>query len=725
MRHALATISLLLCPVWSAAPAAAQTFVNGSAQIPGGSPFNSSYTENVDFADVDLDGDFDAAFADGGDLGNDQNRLWINLGSAQGGTPGFYADETAARLPAITDASRDVEFADFDGDGDVDLDVTNHSSLVAQPCRFWINAGGLQGGSAGFFVDETASRWLGLGGPGSSLPPSQVLGSGGFFDYSGDSDYGDLDGDGDLDLVHSSYGGAFGGQVPTRIFLNDGAGAFTEFNPSGFQLPSVNIVNGQPALWAEGLQQANTSNATGLSADIAASALDVDLGDIDGDLDLDLLHGARQEAPRLFTNRLNETGAPTFRDVTGSHFLGSYFGGNGHYEQEMGDFDNDDDLDIYGLNWFNNFSDETLLNQGDGHFGAMTMLPSSQAVDNEADFGDYDNDGDLDVYVANFSGQDKLYRNGLIPSGVHSFVLATAELPSVTGTALDADWTDIDGDGDYDVMIAHDKNQANVLLRNQSQVADTWPPRAVHLEQAPDRISSAVPTRVRVQVYDNAPYYYTWYANVVLDFRVDGGIWYTLPMRSSGGQVFQGGVPGAMIGLIEYRVRATDRSGNTATSVVKSFVASDGGCNGNASFYCTAKTTSIPGCAPSFALNGVPSASAVNGFTVQVNDVPGGNPGLFLYTTNGAATTPIQNAYGFLCIQSGPGMFRIGFQTGSGTSGVCNGTYGMNFNQYLAAQTQDPNLGAGSDVDVQCWYRDPPNPGTANFTQALRFTVCP
>jgi hypothetical protein len=105
--------------------------------------------------------------------------------------------------------------------------------------------------------------------------------------------------------------------------------------------------------------------------------------------------------------------------------------------------------------------------------------------------------------------------------------------------------------------------------------------------------------------------------------------------------------------------------------------------------------------------------------------VPGGNPGLFLYTTNGAATTPIQNAYGFLCIQSGPGMFRIGFQTGSGTSGVCDGSYVMNFNQYLAAQTQDPNLGAGSDVDVQCWYRDPPNPGTANFTQALRFTVCP
>jgi hypothetical protein len=708
-----ATSALLLIAASSAVPAAAQTFVQAPAQIPQGNPFNNSDTENVDFAD-------------GGDTGNDQNRLWINLGSAQGGTPGFYADETAARLPAITDSSRDVEFADFDGDGDVDLDVTNHSTITAQTCRFWINAGGLQGGSAGFFVDETAARWLGLGGPGSSLPPGQVLGSGGFFDYSGDSDYGDLDGDGDLDLVHSSYGPAYGGQVPTRIFLNDGAGAFTEFNPSGFQLPATNIANGQPALWAEGLQQVNTNNATGLQADIASDAVDIDVGDIDGDLDLDILHGARSTGvPRMFANRLSETGSLIWRDVTSTTYPAGFTSGNGRYEQEFGDFDSDDDLDIYGLNWFNNFTDDTLVNNGDGTYCCVTSVIGSQADDEEVDFGDYDNDGDLDVYVANFSGNDKLYDNALVPSGNFSLVLANQELGTVQGTARDADWTDIDGDGDYDILVARSSNQANLLLRNQSQVPDTHAPRPVQLEQAPDRISSAVPTRVRVQVYDNAPYYYTWYANVVLDFRVDGGIWYTLPMRSSAGQVFQGGVPGAMIGLIEYRVRATDRSGNTATSVVKSFVASDGGCNGNASFYCTAKTTSIPGCAPSFALNGVPSASAVNGFTVQVNDVPGGNPGLFLYTTNGAATTPIQNAYGFLCIQSGPGMFRIGIQSGSGTSGVCNGSYGMNFNQYLAAQTQDPNLGAGSDVDVQCWYRDPPNPGTANFTQALRFTVCP
>lgn len=723
-RPASVLIALVLGPAF----AAAQTFVSGSAQIPSGAPFNNSRTENVDFADVDLDGDFDAAFADGGDGGDDQNRLWINLGGAQGGSPGFFADETAARLPAILDSSRDVEFADFDGNGDFDLDVANHSMVSLQSSRFWINMGGLQGGSAGFFVDETATRWVGLGGPGSSLPLSQVLGSGGFFDHSGDRDYGDFDADGDLDLVHSSYGFAYSGQIPTRLFLNDGAGYFTEFNPSGFQLPSMNIANGQPALWAEGVYQDLTTNTTGAQADITAAVVGFELGDIDGDLDLDLLLGNRGGGdPRMFKNRLSETGALAWRDVTAATFPAGSVLGTGVFEQELGDFDDDGDLDLYGVNWgFPNFNDETLTNLGDGTYCCVTSVPSSQQDDEEADFGDYDNDGDLDVFVANFAGNQRLYRNDLVPSGTAAFVHVTSiEMPVVSPIGKDADWTDIDGDGDYDVMVARDNGAPNVLLVNQSQVADTHAPRLEHLEQAPDRSASAVPTRVRVHVYDNAAHYYTWFANVELDHRVDGGAWIATPMRASAGQVFLGEIPGQLVGWIEYRVRAADLSGNSSTSAIHGYAADDGTCSGTVSFYCTAKPTSIPGCSPVFALGGVPSASAGAGFTIGVQSVPGGNPGLFLYTTNGAAATPIQNAYGFLCIQSGPGMFRIGMQVGGGTTGVCDGTYALDFNQYLATQTQDPNLGAGSDVDVQCWYRDPPNPGTANFTQALRFTVCP
>ena len=76
-----ACTALVLAPV-----AAAQNFVFAPDQIPQGAPANSSYAENIDFADVDMHGDMDAINADGSDIGDDQNRLWINMGFAQSGT---------------------------------------------------------------------------------------------------------------------------------------------------------------------------------------------------------------------------------------------------------------------------------------------------------------------------------------------------------------------------------------------------------------------------------------------------------------------------------------------------------------------------------------------------------------------------------------------------------------------------------------------------------------
>ena len=90
-------------------------FQDNTSQIPSGNPGNNSRSENVDFGDVDHDGDWDAIFADGGDQDQDQNRIWMNQGYAQGGTVGWFVDETSSRLPSIQDQSRDIEFADIDG----------------------------------------------------------------------------------------------------------------------------------------------------------------------------------------------------------------------------------------------------------------------------------------------------------------------------------------------------------------------------------------------------------------------------------------------------------------------------------------------------------------------------------------------------------------------------------------------------------------------------------
>jgi len=142
--------------------------------------------------------------------------------------------------------------------------------------------------------------------------------------------------------------------------------------------------------------------------------------------------------------------------------------------------------------------------------------------------------------------------------------------------------------------------------------------------------------------------------------------------------------------------------------------------------YCTAQTPSLPNCFPDFSTTGLPSASQPSGFQIDFGPVPGQEIGVFLYTTQGPAAVPLVTSFGLLCIQTGEGFHRIQPAVNSrGTSGVCDGTLSMDFNAFFATQTGDPLLVAGAQVDLQVWYRDPPNPGTANLSNALQFIMCP
>ena len=563
----------ILFGVVTTTPAFAQQFTHNTTSVPANA---GNYTENVDFADIDNDGDWDAVFANGGDAAQLQNAVWVNQGFLQGGTLGSFLDATAARAPAILDQSRDIEFVDFDADGDVDIYVSNTAQIVNQGNRWWANMGGLQGGTSGFYQEQTSTRWVNLGGAGSSIAPSQII-SGTFIDFSCDCDFGDLDNDGDVDLVHSSYGFSLQGNVPTRLFFNDGAGHFSEFNPSGFQLAGRDIANGNPGIWCQGTQSANTTNTTGVNCDVAASPLDVDVGDIDGDLDIDILLGSRNELPRMFVNRLADNGGVMtfFRDVTGSAFPANYSTGQGHYEQEMGDFDNDGDLDIYGLNWLvagASFNDATYQNNGSGVFAAPVTMAGSSSDDNETDFFDYNLDGNLDVFLTNFSGQERIYTG----NGAGTMTLASGLLPVDGTTSLDSDCCDVDNDGDYDVFVANDLTGASSnewYLQNGTTSNDVTPPTLRRLEQAPNRVAGVAPTVVRVQVYDNAPYYITWYNTTVLEVQVNGGATVQYPMKPSMGQIFRGEIPGNLVGTITYRAVSTDKYGNTGVTSVLNYTA--------------------------------------------------------------------------------------------------------------------------------------------------------
>jgi hypothetical protein len=555
-----------------------QAFVVDQTAIPTDT-LNRQNTESVDFGDVDLDGDWDVGLAEA--LGAN-NRIWINHGGLQGGTVGLFLDETATRLPVLNDDSRDIEFVDIDGDTDVDWYTSNTSDLFSNGDRWWINTGGNQAGPLGYFVDETAARWVGLGSPPSSVSPASLF-SGTFRDWVEDSDFGDLDNDGDLDLVHSSAGAQFGGVVPTRIFLNDGKGYFEEFNPSGFALAFDSINPGSPGLWCEGIYQPNTTDATGAFCDIASSALDIDLGDIDGDYDLDILHGALLEDPRLFANRSAGSllapslgGGLGFRDVTTLAFPPAHAVGDGHYEQELGDLDGDADLDILGVNWnVYGFNIESVMlrNGGDGSFGESTGLLDVETDEHDGDFIDHDNDGDLDLYMSNFiGGPDRLYRNDALPG--RAFQFTQVELPFMWFLSSDVDVCDADQDGDYDALVGKVLHQPDAFLRNVTQVPDTSAPSVTHPEAVSDRAAAAGILPVRTYVYDNAPDYLTWHNQTHLQLVVAGLLLPEIPARCSGGQVFRGELPANLVGTVFYRFASADEHGNTGVSVVQTYDAS-------------------------------------------------------------------------------------------------------------------------------------------------------
>jgi hypothetical protein len=701
---------LLTCAL--APSSAAQVFVNSPGNLPFGSG-NNGATMQVDFADVDLDGDVDVACADGGQIGNAQSRLWINLGGLQGGTQGLFVDETAARLPAVLDQTRDVDFADYDGDGDPDLYCVNVSNLTNQPSRFWTNMGGLQGGTSGFFSDQTAARWVGLGGPGSSIWPSLVLAGGGFASWPEDQAFADVDGDGDLDLVASALGQGFNGFEPTRVFLNDGAGFFSEFNPSGFQLASAGIANGNPGLWCEGTQASNTPDSSGASCDIAGRILDVDVVDLDSDLDLDFIQMKQTAgATRAFRNR-SETGTLAFRDVSSATFP-SGTGSGQRYEMDLGDLDGDADIDIYGVNWATgSFADGTLTGTALGVFGAPVQVPSTAFDTDAGELVDYDDDGRIDMFLGRYIQADRLMRN--VSAGTIAFQYIPGGV--FEGTPIlcwDADVADVDGDGRDDILKAHEG--ANRLLLNTGGQADTHAPRVVRLEQPADQDTQGQPIAIRAQVYDNASELVTARNATTLYYQVDAGATQTVPMRWMGGQIVHAELPGSAYGHVKYFAVSQDSAGNQGSSPLKS-IHTAGGCSGQAITYCTGLVNS-GGCAPGITFNNAPSASAGSGFELRVVGLVPNSVGLFFYSKTGSASTPF--AGGLLCVA--PPLLRTPGQ-GFGGSGPCGGQMVFDFNAYIASGV-DPALLADTEVFIQAWARDAAAPSTISLSNGLHFTIC-
>ena len=102
--------------------------------------------------DLDGDGDLDAFVVN---EFTDPDEVWINQGGAQAGTPGSFADSGQSLGSSW---SLDVELGDLDGDGDLDAFVVDSFA----PNKVWINQGGAQLGTPGVFADSGQSLGIAL-----------------------------------------------------------------------------------------------------------------------------------------------------------------------------------------------------------------------------------------------------------------------------------------------------------------------------------------------------------------------------------------------------------------------------------------------------------------------------------------------------------------------------------------------------------------------------------
>jgi hypothetical protein len=235
----------------------------------------------------------------------------------------------------------------------------------------------------------------------------------------------DINNDGWIDLMITN--GPSAGQV-NFVYLNDGSGGFT-------------AVIGDPIVGDakpfDGASWADTDN--------------------DGDLDCFVVtwYGMTNY---FYTNN----GAGTFTKVTGIPMVTQ-----GTYSEtcSWGDYDDDGKVDLYICNSDGNFKNNLFHNNGNNIFTQVTTgdMVTDTFTSRSINWTDIDNDGDLDLFVTNEANQNEnIYRN----DGAGAFTkITTGDLLNNGGNTMSSSWADYDNDGDMDVFLANDQGD-NALFRN-------------------------------------------------------------------------------------------------------------------------------------------------------------------------------------------------------------------------------------------------------------------
>lgn len=351
-------------------------------------------------------------------------------------------------------------FADFDGDGDLDLFV----GFNGQPNRLYRNDG------SGF---TDAARALGVADARATRAAA----------------WGDFDSDGDPDLV---LGFAPGRESVLKLYRND-RGTFTDVTRNAAIARDSGAVRQFSWVDYDGDMDLDLfvamrdrpnmlyRNDRGLFVDIAATVGLADPrrsvgavwfdADMDGDLDL---YVANQDGDK---NGFFRNDGGRFTDVADA--AGVAWGGrtpndatNGTVRPCAADVNDDGALDLFNANYGRN---GMLLNDGKGRF---TDVSAAWGVATDSRFDtcaleDFDNDGRIDLYVNGTVGGDVSYRDFLYRNTGAAFENVTPANISILPATHGVQWADFDRDGDADLSLAGMAlGGMHAFLRNELGTAD-------------------------------------------------------------------------------------------------------------------------------------------------------------------------------------------------------------------------------------------------------------